>query len=205
VYSKNVTGTEDFSGAYPDLSWYSMHNLDGALDMHSIYKASDKVFFSEENIETRRITQEVVDKEFAEFEAQLEEELAEEATRKAAEEEVAACKVNELNGEYIATWFFANVNNNQEPESMGSERLILNSCVGEFEGVKNFQPAKELRKNLQVTYKVNGQITVSGHIDLWSVGHSYPTVLKGDINSGVISGVWEEGDLIKIEITKAGN
>ena len=88
---------------------------------------------------------------------------------------------------------------------MGSERLILNACVGEFEGVENFQPAKELRKNLRVTYRVNGQITISGHIDLWSVGQSYPTVLKGDINSGVISGVWEEGDLIKIEITKSGN
>jgi hypothetical protein len=30
-------------------------------------------------------------------------------------------------------------------------------------------------------------------------------VLKGDLNSGVISGVWEEGDLIKIEITKVNN
>jgi hypothetical protein len=31
---------------------------------------------------------------------------------------------------------------------------------------------------------------------------SYPTLLEGDINSGLISGVWEEGDLIKIEIEK---
>jgi hypothetical protein len=128
-----------------------------------------------------------------------------EAARIAAKEELAACKVSELNGEYIATWFLGDVNNNEEPESMGSESLFLNACVGEFEGVKNFQPAKELRKNLQVSYKTNGQITISGHIDLWEVGRSFHTELEGDINSGEISGVWEEGDLIKIEITKVNN
>jgi len=81
----------------------------------------------------------------------------------------------------------------------------LDKCVGEFESVENFQPAKELRKNLQVSYKTNGQITISGHIDLWDVGRSYHTVLKGDLSSGEISGIWEEGDLIKIEITKVDN
>jgi hypothetical protein len=83
---------------------------------------------------------------------------------------------------------------------MGSERLTFDKCVGKFDGVENFQPAKELRKNLQVTLKTNGQITISGHIDLWDVGRSYNTVLEGNINSGEVSGIWEEGDLIKIEI-----
>ena len=50
VYSKNVTGTEDMNDVYNDSSWYSMYNLASAFDTHSIYKASDKVFFSEENI-----------------------------------------------------------------------------------------------------------------------------------------------------------
>ena len=168
------------------------------------------MFFSEENIEARRIAQEALDKEIAELEAQLaaeeeaiEKEIAELEAQIAAEEE--ACKVSVLNGEYIATWFFANVNNNQAPDLQGSESLFLNECVGEFEGVESFQPSKELRKKLQVNYKTNGQITISGHIDLWDVGRSYHTVLKGDLNSGVISGVWEEGDLIKIEITKVNN
>jgi hypothetical protein len=53
---------------------------------------------------------------------------------------------------------------------------------------------------LQVTLKTNGQITISGHIDVWGGGSGYHTVLKGDINSGEISGIWEEADLIKIEI-----
>jgi len=126
-------------------------------------------------------------------------------TEEAVEDELAACKVSELNGAYNAKWFFGNVNDDQEPEFMGSERLALDRCVGEFEGVENFQPAKELRKNLQVSYKTNGQIIISGHIDLWDVGRSYHTVLTGNLNSGEISGIWEEGDLIKLEVTKVGN
>ena len=47
--------------------------------------------------------------------------------------------------------------------------------------LESFQPAKELRKKLQVALKTNGQITISGHIDLWDVGHSYPTVLSKEI------------------------
>ena len=51
VYTKNVTGTEDFcdSGTglalktncvYSDLSWYWMYNHESAFDTHSIYKAN---------------------------------------------------------------------------------------------------------------------------------------------------------------------
>ena len=183
--------------------------------------AVEAALIAAEEEAARIVAEEAIEKEIAELEVQLEEELAVEAARIAAKEEAAriaakeeaariaaeeeACKVSELNDEYIATWFLGDVNNNQAPESMGTERLILNACVGEFEGVKSFQPSKELRKNLQVTYKTNGQITISGHIDLWEVGRSFHTVLEGDINSGVITGAWEEGDLIKIEITKANN
>ena len=45
------------------------------------------------------------------------------------------------------------------------------------------------------------QITISGNLDLWEIGDSYPTVLKGDLNSGEISDFWWNGkDLIKIDI-----
>ena len=44
VYSKNVTGTEDFCVrkrcTYSDLSWYAMYHLGSPFDMHSIYKAN---------------------------------------------------------------------------------------------------------------------------------------------------------------------
>ena len=335
VYSKNVTGTEDFCDrgtglvlktncVYSDLSWYAMFDIDSPLDMHSIYKASDKVFLAEQeackaseldgeyiaiwSLRSRNQTQgsetlildkclgefegvesfqpskelrknlhvsyktngqitisgyldlwdegrsdfyvlegdlnsgeisgragsdlikieliykssltdkekirlrdeEALEKELAELEAQLEAE--QEAARIAEEKRIAACKVSELNGEYIATWYLVdgqgtkNVNDNKEPDFQGSETLILDGCVGEFEGVESFQPSKELRKNLHVSYKPDGQITISGNLDLWEVGYSYPTVLKGDLNSGEISDFWWNGkDLIKIEITKVSN
>ncbi|MDC1054793.1 hypothetical protein OAQ39_05830, partial [Alphaproteobacteria bacterium] len=117
-----------------------------------------------------------------------------------AEQESAACKNSELNGEYKATWIFVNVNDINDEELTGSEKLVFENCIGKFEGVENFQPAKELRKDLQVALKTNGQITISGHLDLFEPGRSYHTVLEGNINSGEISGIWEEGDLIKIEI-----
>ena len=37
------------------------------------------------------------------------------------------------------------------------------------------------------------QITISGNLDLWEVGYSYPNVLKGDLNSGEISDFWWNG------------
>ena len=117
-----------------------------------------------------------------------------------AEQESAACKNSELNGEYKATWIFVNVNDINDVELTGSEKLVFENCIGKFEGVENFQPAKELRKDLQVALKTNGQITISGHLDLFEPGRSYHTVLEGNINSGEVSGYWEEGDLIKIEI-----
>jgi hypothetical protein len=99
-----------------------------------------------------------------------------------------------------------NLNDNNEPDFQGSETLILDKCVGEFEGVESFQPSKELRKNLQVSFKPDGQITIAGNLDLWEVGYSHPTVLKGDLNSGEISDFWWNGkDLIKIEIIKVSN
>jgi len=132
---------------------------------------------------------------------------AKRVAEEALDKEIAACKVSELNGEYVAKWYFYNIAyQNKQPEFMGSERLVLdNKCAGQFDGVRSFQPAKELRKKLKVSYKTNGQITISGHIDLWDVGRSYHTVLRGDINKGLISGIWAEGDLIKVEITKVNN
>ena len=326
VYSKNITGTEDFYDVWDDFSWYAMYHLGSAFDMHSIYKASDKVFLAEQEAckaseldgeyiaswylvageDTKTINDNkepelqgsetlILDGCVGEFEgvesfqpskelrkrlhvaykpdgqitisgyldlfdsvfeeglnsgeisdfymnyftvlegdlnsgeisdfyangtdlikielinkAQLiaEEKRIAEAARIAEEKRIAACKVSELNGEYIATWYLVDgqgtktIIDNQEPDFQGSETLILDGCVGEFEGVESFQPSKELRKNLQVSYKPNGQITVYGNLDLWEVGYSYPTLLKGDVNSGEISGILAEGDLIKIEIIK---
>ena len=63
-------------------------------------------------------------------------------------------------------------------------------------------PSKDERGKLKIDYKPNGEITVEGDLGIFHDNKSYPTLLEGDINSGLISGVWEEGDLIKIEIEK---
>ena len=102
VYSKFVKGTEDISYYDNNPSKYGMFDS-SFFDIHSVYKASDKVFFSEENIEARRIAQETLDKELAEIKAQLaaeekanEKEIAELEAQLAAEEEAIEKEIAEL-------------------------------------------------------------------------------------------------------------
>jgi len=115
--------------------------------------------------------------------------------------EKTKCADSELNGEYEASWFFMNVNDTDpEPEYQGSEKLIIANCIGKFEGVKNFQPSGELRENLEVTLKSDGYLEIKGDLDLFEAGRSYYTFLEGNITIGEISGYWEEGDLITIQL-----
>ena len=113
-----------------------------------------------------------------------------------------ACKDNEFNNEYVAKWFFVNVNNKQKRVPQGSELLTLDNCKGSFEGEGLFQPSNDLRKLLQVNYEPNGSIVVSGKLDLFEKGDARKTELKGDINSGEISGIWGFGDEIIVQLTK---
>ncbi len=119
-----------------------------------------------------------------------------------SEKEAANCAKSELNGAYKASWIFHNVNGGFDPSFQGSEKLLIENCIGTFLGSENFQPSKELRKNLSVSLKSNGTLTISGDLDLFDPGRSYYTLLEGNIKDGKISGQWEEGDLIVIEITK---
>jgi len=118
------------------------------------------------------------------------------------EKEIAKCANSELNGEYRATWIIHNINGGYDPETQGSEKLVIENCIGKFEGVESFQPSKELRENLEVTLKSDGHLEIKGDLDLFEPGRSYFTFLDGNISSGEISGVWEEGDLIKIKLSK---
>ena len=124
------------------------------------------------------------------------------AKKKKEEErlEAAACDASPLNGEYVASWYFGNQNYNLVLEFQGLEVLNLENCSGVFEGKKSFQPSKDLRKDLNITFEPNGFIVVSGELDLFEKGDARKTELKGDINSGEISGIWGTGDLIKIQI-----
>ena len=112
------------------------------------------------------------------------------------------CKDNEFNNEYVAKWFFVNVNNKQKRMPQGSEVLTLDNCMGSFEGEGLFQPSNDLRKDLNVAFDPNGSIVVSGKLDLFEKGDARKTELKGDINSGEISGIWGFGDEIIVQLTK---
>ena len=119
-----------------------------------------------------------------------------------AKKEKTKCASSDLNGEYKVTWIFHNINGGYDPEIQGSEKLVIENCIGKFEGVKNFQPSAELRENLEVTLKSDGHIDIRGDLDLFEPGRSYFTSLEGNVSSGEITGVWEEGDLIKIKLSK---
>ena len=76
-------------------------------------------------------------------------------------------------------------------------------CTGKFDGEKDFQPTKELRKKLKVNFQPNGTIHVAGRLDLFEKGDMEGEIeLKGDINIGEASGKTRAGDLIKIVIVK---
>ena len=117
-----------------------------------------------------------------------------------AKKEKTKCASSELNGEYKVTWIIHNINGGYDPAVQGSEKLVIENCIGKFEGLKNFQPSAELRENLEVTLKSDGHLEIKGDLDLFEPGRSYFTFLEGNVSSGEISGVWEEGDLIKIEL-----
>jgi hypothetical protein len=117
---------------------------------------------------------------------------------------------DKLKGEYAAKWYIGNAMDNPVTfEFRGKDTLTLKKGKGVFSGVFSGMgyrfPSRDERGKLKIEYKPNGEITVEGDLGIFHDNKSYPTFLEGDINSGLISGVWAEGDLIKIEITKVNN
>ncbi|WP_435189078.1 hypothetical protein ACMAZA_00480 [Pseudothioglobus sp. nBUS_23] len=109
-----------------------------------------------------------------------------------------------FNGEYEAKWFRDHWNGNGEWEFVGSEPLILDQCEGEFEGLKQFdpRPTPAVRKKLIVKYQSNGDISIKGDLNLYTIDDLRYTELYGNINDGEISGVWGFGNRLKIEFSK---
>ena len=115
--------------------------------------------------------------------------------------EAQKCAESELNGEYKASWIFHNIAGGYDPTFKGSEKLIIENCIGTFDALENFQPSKELRKNLKVSLRSNGEIEVNGDLDFADPGFNIQfTTLKGNIINGTVSGYWTEGSKIILEL-----
>ena len=120
---------------------------------------------------------------------------------KKTDTEAQKCTDSGLNGEYKASWIFHNSAGGYDPTFKGSEKLIIENCIGTFEALENFQPSKELRKNLKVTLRSDGQIEVNGDLDFADPGYNIRfTTLKGNIINGTVSGYWTEGSKIILEL-----
>jgi hypothetical protein len=152
----------------------------------------------EENLNTSKI-EAMLQKELDE-KKRIEDKKKKEKERIKAAACQASSQASALNGEYVARWYLGDQNNNLELEFQGLETLNLENCSGVFEGKESFQPSKNLRKDLNITFEPNGSILIFGELDLFDKGDARKTELKGDINSGEISGIWGTGDLIKIQI-----
>ena len=115
----------------------------------------------------------------------------------------------------MASWYFIGgrntvaVDDNTDPDFAGSEPFIVDGCKGKFESVQDFNPSIELRKKLKVIIEPNGLITIAGDLHLWDEEWTYPTVLKGDLNSGEILDYFgdrtHKTDLIWIKFVKVSN
>lgn len=110
-------------------------------------------------------------------------------------------------GSYRAKWYFKNAATpGSSRELQATDILKLNGGTGEFTGEQVYkQPSSELRKALFLAYTTDGKIYVEGDLDLFDVGRSFPTILKGTLNIGQkpeITGVWAEGDIFEIELEK---
>ena len=120
---------------------------------------------------------------------------------KKADKEVQKCTESGLNGEYKASWIFHNIAGGYDPTFKGSEKLIIENCIGTFEALENFQPSKELRKNLKVTLRSDGEIEVNGDLDFADPGFNIQfTTLTGNIINGTVSGYWTEGSKMILEL-----
>ena len=125
---------------------------------------------------------------------------------KKAEEKTDFCKES-VDGLNTATWFAASTQDDVGWEFVGTEKISFDGCKGQFEAAEDFQPedwfmmSKELRRELNVNINPDGSINISGDLDL-----DYSETQRININdkkaSGVVSGYFNPGWLLKVELRK---
>ena len=141
--------------------------------------------------------------------AQLNEKVKLESRRKLMQEKgFEPIKNNDqFQGTYRVKWYFKNAAvADSVREYQSTDSLILEGGLGYFKGDQKYgQPSASLRSKLFIAYKNNGEIFMQGDLDLFDVGRSYPTELKGTLKIGEepeVTGVWAEGDIFELELEK---
>ena len=114
---------------------------------------------------------------------------------------------DQFQGTYKVQWYFKNAAvADSAREYQSTDSLILEGGLGYFKGDQKYgQPSASLRSELFIAYKNNGEIFMQGDLDLFDVGRSYPTELKGTLKireEPEITGVWAEGDIFELELEK---
>ena len=114
---------------------------------------------------------------------------------------------DQFQGTYKVKWYFKNAAvADSAREYQSTDSLILEGGLGYFKGDQKYgQPSASLRSELFIAYKNNGEIFMQGDLDLFDVGRSYPTELKGTLKireEPEITGVWAEGDIFELELEK---
>ncbi len=112
---------------------------------------------------------------------------------------------DQFQGTYKVKWYFKNAAV-ADSARYHAQILILEGGLGYFKGDQKYgQPSASLRSELFIAYKNNGEIFMQGDLDLFDVGRSYPTELKGTLKireEPEITGVWAEGDIFELELEK---
>ena len=127
-------------------------------------------------------------------------------SQKEAEKKNSSCEDNS-NGEYIASWFAASTKDDVGWELVGTEKITFDDCQGKFEAAEDFQPedwfkmSKALRKDLNVYIKPDSSIVISGELDL-DYSETQRININGKISSGVVSGYFNPGWELKVELKK---
>ena len=127
-------------------------------------------------------------------------------SQKEAEKKNSSCEDNS-NGEYIASWFAASTKDDVGWELVGTEKITFDDCQGKFEAAEDFQPedwfkmSKALRKDLNVYIKPDSSIIISGELDL-DYSETQRININGKISSGVVSGYFNPGWELKVELKK---
>ena len=111
---------------------------------------------------------------------------------------------DKYNGIYELVWSVENVNDPGMWINGAKDTISLANGKGLFINTADGLPGnKSQRAKLEIEYFGDtGKITLSGNLGLFEANRTYSTTIEGFLEKDFIIGTWQEGDRIKIELSK---